>query len=209
MGTQSSVSSDMDGQAKLPGTLPFHEEQIPCATQTNADHHCNGKWSQLLGAEGLLSLQAIRSVIDYAAPVLATILLSQMERLEKLQNEALQIMLRTPRRTKLCNLRAEAAVPQVVYRVHALNTPFLGTRRDQKEPWLRSGPLQEKDPYRYREKRYQTGRDALKLPATTVKIIPPKTEFIRTVRKSTHIGANKTLGATRQKAPLVPTSITQ
>ncbi len=51
-------------------------------------------------------LQARRIIIDYAAPLLATIHPAQIEHLEKLQNEALRIMLGAPRWTKVCNMRA-------------------------------------------------------------------------------------------------------
>lgn len=79
----------------------------------------------------LFYLQAIRSIIDYAAPLLATISTTQMGELEKLQNEALRIMLGAPRWTRLYNMRAETELPQVYHRVHAMNTSLLVKKATQ------------------------------------------------------------------------------
>ncbi|KAK8394230.1 hypothetical protein O3P69_006428 [Scylla paramamosain] len=65
---------------------------------------------------------------DYTVPVLATIHPTQIEHLEKLQNEALQIMLGAPRWTKVCNIRAEAKIPQAKYQIHVMNTCLLGKK---------------------------------------------------------------------------------
>ncbi|KAK8371716.1 hypothetical protein O3P69_018966 [Scylla paramamosain] len=73
-------------------------------------------------------LQAIRTIIDYATPLLATIHPAQIEHLEKLQNEALRIMLGAPRWTKVCNMRVEAKIPRVKYRIHAMNPFLLGKK---------------------------------------------------------------------------------
>ncbi len=75
-------------------------------------------------------LQAIRTIIDYATPLLATIHPAQIEHLEKLQNEALWIMLGAPRWTKVCNMRVEAKIPRVKYRIHAMNTFLLGKKAE-------------------------------------------------------------------------------
>ncbi|XP_063871506.1 uncharacterized protein LOC135106429 [Scylla paramamosain] len=48
-----------------------------------------------------------------------------MEHLEKLQNQALRIMLGAPGWTKIVNMRAEADLPQINHRVHAMNTSLL------------------------------------------------------------------------------------
>ncbi len=79
----------------------------------------------------LLYIQAIRSIVDYAAPLLATISPYKMEDLEKLQNEALRIMLGAPRWTKLVNMRAEADLPLLAHRVHAMNTSLLAKTLSQ------------------------------------------------------------------------------
>lgn len=44
----------------------------------------------------LFYLEAIRSIVDYVAPLLATTTPIQMDHLEKLQNAALGVMLGTP-----------------------------------------------------------------------------------------------------------------
>ncbi|MPC59332.1 hypothetical protein E2C01_053350 [Portunus trituberculatus] len=69
--------------------------------------------------------QAIRSIVDYAAPVLATAQPSQIDQLQKLQNAVLRLMLGAPQWSKLCNLRAEAKIPQLLYRVRAISLNLL------------------------------------------------------------------------------------
>ncbi|MPC86638.1 hypothetical protein E2C01_081473 [Portunus trituberculatus] len=69
--------------------------------------------------------QAIRSIFDYATPLLIMTTPAQSEALEKAQNEALRIILGAPRWTKTCNLRAEAHLPPVRRRMQALHITIL------------------------------------------------------------------------------------
>ncbi|KAK8399290.1 hypothetical protein O3P69_003421 [Scylla paramamosain] len=73
----------------------------------------------------LFYVHAIRSIVDYAAPLIASLAPNEMEHLEKLQNQALRIMLGAPGWTKIVNMRAEADLPQINHRVHAMNTSLL------------------------------------------------------------------------------------
>ncbi|MPC81364.1 hypothetical protein E2C01_075976 [Portunus trituberculatus] len=65
--------------------------------------------------------QAIRSIVDYAAPVLATAQTYKIDQLEKVQNAALRLMPAAPQWAKLCNLRAEAKIPQLLHRAISIN----------------------------------------------------------------------------------------
>ncbi|XP_045105264.1 uncharacterized protein LOC123500673 [Portunus trituberculatus] len=73
----------------------------------------------------LFYVQAVRSLVDYAAPLLASISPWAMEKLEKLQNQALRIMLGAPRWAKLVNMRVEADLPLLAHRVHDVNVALL------------------------------------------------------------------------------------
>ncbi|XP_069158163.1 uncharacterized protein [Procambarus clarkii] len=63
----------------------------------------------------------VRSIIDYAAPVLCTYSQSDMKRLESIQNEAMTIILGVPRTAKTSNLREELSLPSVKSRIQELN----------------------------------------------------------------------------------------
>ena len=76
-------------------------------------------------------LQAIRSIFDYAAPLLATVRQTQIIHLERLQNEALRTMLGAPRWAKVCNMRAEAKIPLVQHRINALIIQLPGKKASQ------------------------------------------------------------------------------
>ena len=62
-------------------------------------------------------ISVIRSIIDYAAPVLVQFSAAQLRPLELIQNEAMRIILGCPRTTKLEVMRAELDLPSVVVRV--------------------------------------------------------------------------------------------
>ncbi|MPC39471.1 hypothetical protein E2C01_033009 [Portunus trituberculatus] len=72
--------------------------------------------------------QAIRSIVDYAAPVLATTQPSLIEKLEKQQNFALRLMLGAPQWAKLCNLRAEAKITQLSHRIKNISLNLLAEK---------------------------------------------------------------------------------
>ena len=63
----------------------------------------------------------IRSVIDYAAPVLINYSSKQIEKLEKVQNSAMRIILGCPMQTRVVNMRLELGLCTLYERVHMLN----------------------------------------------------------------------------------------
>ncbi|XP_069169366.1 uncharacterized protein [Procambarus clarkii] len=63
----------------------------------------------------------IRSLVDYAAPLLVLMPERKLGGLEKLQNEALRIILGCPRTTKILNMRKELNILSVVDRVTEIN----------------------------------------------------------------------------------------
>ncbi|KAK8387589.1 hypothetical protein O3P69_018252 [Scylla paramamosain] len=75
--------------------------------------------------------QGHMSIVDYAAPLLATISPYKMEDLEKTPQMKARIMLGAPRWTKLVNTRAEADLPLLAHRIHAMNTSLLAKTLSQ------------------------------------------------------------------------------
>ena len=65
-------------------------------------------------------ISTVRSLIDYAAPVLVCCSPSQLKPLELIQNEAMRTILGCPRTAKLEVLRAELELPSVVCRVYEI-----------------------------------------------------------------------------------------
>lgn len=74
-----------------------------------------------MGASGAVLLAAykslVRTLIDYASPVLTTISSSDAKALESIQNDALRIVFGAPKWTRTDNLRAEARLPSLFERV--------------------------------------------------------------------------------------------
>ena len=65
-------------------------------------------------------ISVIRSLIDYAAPVLVRFSDSHLRSLERIQNEAMRIILGCPKTAKIEVLRAELSLPSVVCRIHEI-----------------------------------------------------------------------------------------
>ena len=81
-----------------------------------------------MGASGAVLLVAyktlVRSLIDYASPVLLTISASDARLLEAIQNEALRTVLGAPRWTKTDNLRALTHMPSLYERIKSMTATF-------------------------------------------------------------------------------------
>jgi len=77
-------------------------------------------------------IQAIRSVIEYGAPCLATTTTASIQVLEKLQNHALRIIVGAPRWTRVCAMQIETNIPPLQARLHATHGAHLAKmfRRD-------------------------------------------------------------------------------
>ena len=65
-------------------------------------------------------ISVIRSLIDYAAPVLVQCSPTQLKPLELVQNEAIRIILGCPKTAKIEVMRAELVLPSVVSRIHEI-----------------------------------------------------------------------------------------
>lgn len=75
----------------------------------------------------------VRSVIDYAAPVLANYDKGRLNKLELIQNEAMRIILGCPKSTKVSNMRLELGLHSIMDRIKELNTVHgLRTLRDER-----------------------------------------------------------------------------
>ena len=74
----------------------------------------------------LFYISVIRSLIDYAAPVLVQFSASQLRPLETLQNEAMRVILGCPRTAKIEVLRAELHLPSIVCRIQELTCRTVG-----------------------------------------------------------------------------------
>ena len=70
----------------------------------------------------LYYVQAVRSLVDYCAPVLAALSPSQQERLEVAQNGALRTMLGAPRWCSACVMQSEAGLVPLADRVSFIAT---------------------------------------------------------------------------------------
>ena len=65
-------------------------------------------------------IQAVRSIVDYAAPTLIKLGDSQISKLEVIQNDAMRAMLRAPMWTRICNLQMEAQLPPLYLRTRQM-----------------------------------------------------------------------------------------
>ncbi|MPC96068.1 hypothetical protein E2C01_091305 [Portunus trituberculatus] len=65
-------------------------------------------------------ISVIRSLIDYATPVLIQFSSIQLRPLELVQNEAMQIILGCPRTARIEVLRAELHLPSIICRVQEI-----------------------------------------------------------------------------------------
>ena len=70
-------------------------------------------------------IACMRSIIDYSALQLITSNENKLNKLEKIQNEALRLMLGAPRWTKLVNLRQETGIVPVSVRVQQVCSDFV------------------------------------------------------------------------------------
>lgn len=70
-------------------------------------------------------LQAVRSIIDYAAPVVLTLNPQQQRKLEVIQNNAMRTILGAPKWTKVENLRMETNLPPLIQRARSLTASLL------------------------------------------------------------------------------------
>ena len=68
---------------------------------------------------------AIRSLIDYSASCLITATPNSIQRLERLQNQSLRLILSAPNWTKVLNLRAESQLPFIHHRITALTASLI------------------------------------------------------------------------------------
>ncbi|KAK3886998.1 hypothetical protein Pcinc_002640 [Petrolisthes cinctipes] len=65
----------------------------------------------------LFYMHAVRSLFDYASPVLATFRPTHFQRLEVAQNKALRLMLGAPMWTRIANLQLETRIDPIAVRV--------------------------------------------------------------------------------------------
>ncbi|KAG0717925.1 RNA-directed DNA polymerase from mobile element jockey [Chionoecetes opilio] len=82
-----------------------------------------------MGASGTVILSAykslVRSLVDYASPVLLHITTTDAKSLETIQNEALRTILGAPKWTKTENMRAETQVSSLTARLKVMTANFL------------------------------------------------------------------------------------
>lgn len=71
-------------------------------------------------------ISVIRSLIDYAAPVLVQYSASQLKPLDYVQNEAMRIILGCPKTAKVVLMRAELGLPSVIDRVSEIACRAVG-----------------------------------------------------------------------------------
>ena len=77
---------------------------------------------------------AIRSLIDYSAPCLITASPNSIQRLEKLQNQSLRLILSAPKWSKILNLRAESQLPSIHNRITALTSSLIAKMAHSPRP---------------------------------------------------------------------------
>ena len=68
----------------------------------------------------MVYISTVRSIIDYAAPLLITYSENELKPLEIIQNKAMRIILGCPRTTRIEIMRIELNLPSIVHRVHEL-----------------------------------------------------------------------------------------
>ena len=78
----------------------------------------------------LMYFALVRSVIDYASPVLSLLPPSSLKPLELLQNKAMRIILGCPMSTKILVMRKELDIPSIHSRIMQINT-LLGVKLTQ------------------------------------------------------------------------------
>ncbi|MPC98533.1 hypothetical protein E2C01_093906 [Portunus trituberculatus] len=76
--------------------------------------------------KSVLYISVVRSLIDYAAPVLIQFSATQLRPLELVQNEALRIILGCPRTARIEILRAELQLPSIMCRVQEITCRTVG-----------------------------------------------------------------------------------
>lgn len=69
----------------------------------------------------MMYLTTIRSVVDYASPVLAGLGEGRLGKLEKIQNEAMRIILHCPPNAMICAMRVELSLKSLRNRIEELN----------------------------------------------------------------------------------------
>lgn len=67
----------------------------------------------------LFYIQAIRSLVDYAAPAILTLNHQELQKLEVIQNNAMRTITNSPMWTKLCNLRVETKLESLDTRIQS------------------------------------------------------------------------------------------
>ena len=68
---------------------------------------------------------SIRSILDYSAPALMVVETNQIDRLNKLQNCAMRIILGAPGWTNICNLQQETSLLPISHRINYIATSFI------------------------------------------------------------------------------------
>lgn len=69
----------------------------------------------------MMYITTIRSVIEYASPVLSCLGEGRLEKLEKLQNEAMRVILNCPPNAMICAMRMELSLETIKHRVELAN----------------------------------------------------------------------------------------
>ena len=80
----------------------------------------NGRGASILVLR-MMYIAFVRSVIDYAAPVLIHLGKSKFKKIETIQNDAMRIILGCPKTAKIINLRYELNLPSLWDRIREIN----------------------------------------------------------------------------------------
>ncbi|MPC86438.1 putative RNA-directed DNA polymerase from transposon BS [Portunus trituberculatus] len=143
---------------------------------------------------------AIRSIIDYSAPCLILASTANFNKLERLQNRSLRLILSAPLWTKVLNLRAETHLPAIGERIKAITAELIVKMSHSPRPFIppaRVFAAAERDPALFTKKTW--ARDA----AAALR----EADILETIREKGEDAPHPTFAPSHPWRPPLPTTI--
>ena len=123
----------LDSQLTLQGHVNVLQDRMLARTNVlrSMTSHSDGA---SLAVRRAFYTHAIRSIVDYSSPCLVLASTAAIEKLEKMQNKSLRLILSARNWTKLINLRLESRIPSIESRIKTLTASLVAKMSHSPRP---------------------------------------------------------------------------